>query len=164
MSAGADSPGSRQDEGDLRPGVLGWTVIALGWILMAVAVVGVLGDVRLGGIGSWVTWVLGAALVHDLLVLPVVVGLGWLLTRLVPVPWRVPLRTAVVVAAIVSLTVWPIARRWGARADNPSIVPLPVARNLLVLVAVGMIVAVGVGAVAAWRSRTPEHSPPEDPS
>jgi hypothetical protein len=94
VSAGADSSGSRQDEGDLRPGVLGWTVIALGWILMAVAVVGVFGDVRLGGIGSWVTWVLGAALVHDLLVLPVVVGLGWLLTRLVPVPWRVPLRTA----------------------------------------------------------------------
>lgn len=139
--------------GDERPGVFAWVVIVGGWVVMVVAVAGAFGDERLRGIGSWVTWLVGAALVHDLLVLPVVVAIGWLLTRAVPVPWRVPLRTALVVSAVLTATVWPIARRWGARADNPSIVPLPVARNLAWIVSALFITALGVGAVAAWRAR-----------
>jgi hypothetical protein len=139
--------------GDERPGVVAWVAIVGGWVVMAVAVAGAFGDERLRGIGSWVTWLVGAALVHDLVVLPMVVAVGWLLTRAVPVPWRVPLRTALVVSAVLTATVWPIARRWGARADNPSIVPLPVARNLTWIVAALFITALGVGAVAAWRAR-----------
>ena len=139
--------------GDERPGMVAWSAIVGGWVVMAVAVAGAFGDERLRGIGSWVTWLVGAALVHDLVVLPVVVAVGWLLTRAVPLPWRVPLRTALVVSVVLTATVWPIARRWGARADNPSIVPLPVARNLAWIVAALFLAALGVGAVAAWRAR-----------
>lgn len=136
-----------------RPGPFAWTVIVAGWIVMAVAVRGAVRDDRLGGIETWAPWIVGAALVHDLVVLPLVVAVGWVLARLVPLPWRVPLRTALVVAAVVSLAVWPIAQRWGARADNPSILPLPVARNLAVLCAALVLAALGVGAVRAWRDR-----------
>jgi hypothetical protein len=149
---------------DVRPGLFAWSVIVMGWAVMGVATVGAFTDVRLNGIGAWVTWVLGAALVHDLVLLPVVLASGWLLSRWLPVPWRVPLRTALVVAGIVALSVWPIARRWGARADNRSILPLPVQRNLLVLVATLVVVGVGVGAVSAWRARGPEQTRSEDPS
>lgn len=156
------------DEGplgsDVRPGLFAWTVIVMGWAVMGVATVGAFTDVRLGGVGAWTTWVLGAALVHDLVLLPVVLASGWLVCRLLPVPWRVPMRTALVVSGIVVLSVWPIARRWGARADNPSILPLPVQRNLLVLVATLVVVGVGVGAVSAWRARGPEQTRSEDPS
>lgn len=152
-----------QDPSEPRPGPLAWTMIAAGWALVVVAVLGAFVDDHLGGRGSWVVWVVGGALVHDLVVLPLVVGAGWLLTRWVPPPWRGPLRTAAVVAAVVSLTVWPIARRWGARADNPSILPLPVGRNLALLVAAILVVAIGVGAASAWRHKTPTDSKESSP-
>lgn len=134
---------------DLRPGPFAWAVIALGWVVMVVAVAGAWGDDALRGIGSWVRWIIGAALVHDLLLLPVVLAAGWLLTRVVPRPWRVPLRTALLVGGITALAVWPTARRWGARDDNPSILPLPVARNLAILVVVLLVIALVAGVVAA---------------
>jgi hypothetical protein len=140
--------------GDERPGPFAWVVIGLGWAVMAVAVAGAIGDERLRGLGSWAAWVVGAALVHDLVVLPAVLCVGWLLTRWLPVPWRVPMRTALVVAAVLTATVWPIARRWGARPDNPSIVPLPVARNLGWIVVALLVTAFGVGVVGATRART----------
>ena len=161
MSDDRTAPASGPDRDEPRPGWLAWAVIASGWVVMGIAVVGAVGDVRIGDLGSWATWVLGAALVHDALLLPVVTALGWLLTRWVPVPYRVPLRTALVVSGIVALTVWPIARRWGARADNPSLLPLPVQRNLAIIVAVLIAVAIAVGAVSAWRARTAASSPPE---
>jgi multisubunit Na+/H+ antiporter MnhC subunit len=138
---------------DERPGPFAWMAIVVGWAVMAVAVAGAIGDERLQGLGSWATWIVGAALVHDLVVLPAVLAVGWLLTRWVPTPWRVPMRTALVVAAVLTATVWPIARRWGARADNPSIVPLPVARNLTWIVVALFVTALGLGAVSAARSR-----------
>lgn len=134
-----------------RPGALAWSAIALGWALVIGAVVGALGDGRLRGVGSWVRWLLGAALVHDLVVLPAVVAVGWALSRFVPPAWRTPVRIAATVGAIVTATVWPIARRWGARDDNPSILPLPVGRNLLVLLIVLAVAAVAAGAVAHRR-------------
>ena len=134
---------------------------------MVVAVVGAVDELRPDEVRSWFQWLLGAALVHDLVVLPLVLGGGWMLTRLVPLAWRVPVRTAVVIAAVVTLTVWPIARRWGARADNPSILPLPVARNLAVIVALLLVGSLVAGAVTTWRQRTgtPDRRPDiEDPA
>lgn len=164
MNDGIERAGGAHDESDLRPGPLAWLVIGLGWLVLGVATLGVLRDERLGGSWSWATWVLGAALVHDLVVLPVVLGLGWTLTRLVPATWRTPLRSALIVAGIVTLSVWPIARRWGARADNPSILPLPVARNLAILVTVLVVVAIGVGAWSTWRTRASHRPVEKEPS
>ena len=145
---------SGPETSDLRLGPWGWGIVVIGWVVMVVSVVGAVDELRPDEVRSWIQWVLGAALVHDLVVLPLVLGGGWLLTRLVPLPWRVPVRTAVLVAAVVSLTVWPIARRWGAREDNPSILPLPVARNLAVIVALLLVGSLVAGAVTTWRRRT----------
>ena len=135
-----------------RPGPLAWTAIALGWVVIAVALVAGFTDDRLGGPGSWITWLLGAAVVHDAILLPAVVLVGVVLARVVPPTWRPAVRAALVVGGIVALTVWPIARRWGARADNPSILPLPVARNLAILLVALAVAALVAGLVSARRS------------
>ena len=137
-----------------RPGPLGWGVIAVGWVVIAVALVAGFTDDRLGGPGSWVVWLLGAAVVHDAILLPAVVLVGVVLARVVPPTWRPAVRAALVVGGIVALTVWPIARRWGARADNPSILPVPVARNLAILLGALAITALVAGLLSARRSRT----------
>lgn len=145
----SDPRPSDAESGDERPGPVAWALIVTGWVVMVVAVLGAFGDDGLRGSSSWARWIVGAALVHDAVVLPLVLGVGWLLARWLPVAFRVPVRTALVMGTIVSLAVWPIAARWGARTDNPSILPLPVARNLAIMWVVLAVGALGVG-VAAW--------------
>ena len=137
-----------------RPGPFAWGVIAVGWVVIAVALVAGFTDDRLGGPGSWITWLLGAAIVHDAILLPFVVLVGVVLARVVPAAWRPAVRAALVVGGIVALTVWPIARRWGARDDNPSILPLPVARNLAILLGALAVAALVAGLLSSRRSRT----------
>ena len=168
MSAGSNHT-HREDtnraaaSGDERPGVVAWVVIVGGWVLMVVAVLGAFGDEALRGSASWARWLVGAAVVHDALLLPLVLGAGWLISRWVPVPFRVPVRAALVIGAIVSLAVWPIAQRWGARDDNPSILPLPVARNLVIMWVVLFVVALGVG-TSSWLRQRRHTARPEGPS
>jgi hypothetical protein len=124
---------------------------------MAVAVFGMYRDPQLGSPRSWTMWVVGAAVLHDAVLLPVVVGAGWVLGRVLPAAWRTPWRIALVVGAVISLAVFPIARRWGARDDNPSILPLDVGRHLLVLLALlaaTALVASLVNTVRIRRRRT----------
>ncbi len=143
-----------------RPGPVAWVVIAAGWVVMGVAVVGMYRDPLLGSPGSWATWVVGAAVVHDAVVLPIVVGVGWIVGRVLPSAWRTPWRVVLVVGAVISLVTYPIARRWGARADNPSILPLDVARHLLVLLGILAVAAVVAGilnSIRIHRQHTTDH-------
>lgn len=140
-----------REPGDLRPGPIAVAAIAAGCAVSAGAVYGALRDDALGDATSWVVWLLGAGIVHDLVVLPVVLGTGWLVWRFCPADWKAPVRTAVFVAAVLVLATWPIARRFGARDDNPSILPLPVGRNLAVMVAALLLAGVAAGAVAHFR-------------
>lgn len=148
-----DEPRPDEPRPDERPGPLAWVAIAAGWAVMVVAVVGAAGDPRLDGAGSWGAWLIGSAVVHDAVVLPLVLAVGWVLWRACPTDWLVPVRTALVLGGTLTLATWPIARRWGARSDNPSILPLPVARNLAIMWGVLAVLAVTAGAVAHVRHR-----------
>ena len=65
---------------------------------LAAVLYGVYGLLTAGSrvpLGSWLTWFVGSALLHDLVIAPVWIGLGWLATRFLPRPpgrpsWSVP--------------------------------------------------------------------------
>lgn len=135
-----------------RPGPLAWVVIAAGWAVIGVVVAGVLRESERTRPGSWVAWVVGAALVHDLLLLPLVLFVGAGLGRLSRPAWRAPLRAATAVAAILALATWPTVRRYGARSDNSSLLPLDAGRNMVVLVVVLAVAALVAGFVRSRRA------------
>lgn len=156
-SVGESRPGDARRTATRGPWA--WLAIVGGWAVMVVAVIGAIRDPLLGSSASWIVWVLGVAVVHDAVVLPIVVGCGWLLGRFAPAAWRAPWRVALVVGAVLVLSTWPIARRWGARSDNPSILPLEVGRNLLVLLA-GLALGALLGSVVnTWRIRRAPDGP-----
>jgi hypothetical protein len=124
--------------------------IAAGWAVMAWAVVGVLRDATETHPGSWLIWVVGAAVIHDAVVLPVVAATGWWLIGRLPDAWRAPARTALVVGAVVALVSFPVVAAFGARPDNPSLLPLPAGRNLVVVLAAVLVAALLAG---LWGSR-----------
>jgi hypothetical protein len=133
-----------------------------GWLFWAAALVGlgfgVVGvryglDPKTGANGKVaVRWVLGLLLTHDLIVLPIVGGLGWLAGRLLPRWAAGPARGAAAASALLVAFAWPLVRRYGARADEPSRLPdASYGAHLAVVIAAVWAWAL---AVAVWRWRT----------
>lgn len=87
------------------------------------------------------TWLVGGVVLHDAVLAPVVVGLGVLAaTRLTP-RLRAPLVGLLVVLGPLTLAAVPVLGRFGARADNPTLLDRPYWTGYLALVALAVVVA-----------------------
>lgn len=133
-------------------------VAALGWLLIAVGVAGVLGAGSAVPPLSFARWVLGLALLHDLVFAPLVL----LTSRAVPARWRaLALRVAISTGCLVALA-WPQLRGWGRAPANPSIQPRDYTQGLLLAVAavLGVVAAVSAArrACRARRAASPARS------
>jgi hypothetical protein len=130
-----------------------WVGLALGVPIMAVGVVGALDNAERTHPAELARWVVGGALVHDALVLPIVLLVGWGARRLTPpVAWPA-VRWALATSAVVALVAWPFVRGYGRRASNPSLLPRDYASGTLLAVAAVWAVAIAWAVVAARRGR-----------
>jgi hypothetical protein len=91
-----------------------------------------------------------AAVTHDLLVVPVVLAAGLVLRR-APEWVRAPLQGTLLICAVVVLVSVPVLGRFGARADNPSLLPRDYPTGLAVTV--GLVVLAGAGLTVLRRVR-----------
>ncbi|MEZ5142252.1 MAG: hypothetical protein R2726_06990 [Acidimicrobiales bacterium] len=141
------SPVRAHDRNDA--GAWFWGGVVVGGTVMVGATIGLTRDVwlrdRPGDVGLWV---LGTALVHDLVLAPTVTLVGLALARVLPEPARGPVRGAAALTGILVLFAYPLLRGFGRRAANPSILPLDYGRGLAVLVGVVWAVAV---VLLGWR-------------
>ena len=104
-------------------------------------------------LGSWLTWFLGGVLVHDLVVAPLWIGLGWLAARLLPRAARPAVAVAAVVSGALVLVALPFVVGFGADPANPSFLPRAYGRDLLLLVTAVWLAAAAWAAVAVHRAR-----------
>jgi hypothetical protein len=125
------------------------TLIGLGALLMAYAISGALTDT--GVKGGALIFLVAAAVVHDGLVLPLVIGAGVLIGRLVPSRPRTAVRVAAVISLAVTVVALPLVLGRGRVPDNPSVLPLHYGRGLLVIYTI--IWATTAVAVAVQRRR-----------
>ncbi|MGY1753681.1 hypothetical protein [Blastococcus sp. SYSU D01042] len=102
---------------------------------------------------AWTTWFVGSALLHDLLVAPAWIGLGWLAARVLPRPARPAAVVGAAVSGVLTLVALPFLLGPGARPDNPSFLPHDIGRNLLLIVVAVLAAAAVWGAVATLRAR-----------
>ena len=120
--------------------------------LLAVAF-GFYGLLTAGGsipLTSWLTWFVGAALLHDLLIAPVWVALGWLAAKLLPRPARGPVVVGAAVSGVVALVAFPYVLGLGGDPGDYSFEPRDYGLTLLVVVAV-VLASSAVWAVVATR-------------
>ena len=95
-------------------------------------------------------WAVGGVVVHDAVLAPLVIGLGALAALVAP-PWlRTPLVRLLVVLGPLTLVAVPVLGRFGARADNPTLLDRPYWTGYLAIVAVAVVAT----AVSAWRRRS----------
>ena len=122
-----------------------WISAAVGWVVIGWGVAGIFRhslDTRPANLAKFVV---GGALLHDLLVAPVAILAGVLVVRAVPGRVRGPVQAALAVTAIVALFAYPLVRAYGLAANNPTSLPHNYALNLLVVL--GMVWAVTAGVI-----------------
>ena len=118
------------------PGPLGprfWISAAVGWAVIGWGVYGIVSNRLDTRPANLATFVVGGALLHDLLVAPLVIVAGVLVARAVPGRARAPVQAALVVSAIVALFAWPLVRAYGLAANNPTSLPHNYALNLAIV-------------------------------
>jgi hypothetical protein len=103
---------------------------------------------------SWVIWIVAAALGDDLIVIPVLLLIGAIVVRVVPAAVRSVVQTALVVTGAVGALgiVAILASNRRIHRDNPSLLPLPYVRNLmLILIAIWVIAAICMAVLLVRR-------------
>lgn len=145
MSAGTE----RQPE---TPAGRPWRIgLVVGGAMFAFGLYGLLHNARQTIPADWAKWVGGALVAHDALLAPVVLVIGALLTRLVPVALRGGLQATLAVCGLVALMSVPVVMAEGRRADNPSLLPHDYGQNLAIVLAA--IFAIGVVLTLARAAR-----------
>jgi hypothetical protein len=137
--------------GSSRHGRGYWIALVVGVFVMAVAVGGAYSDLSLSSFGSWGIWVIGADLVNDFVVLPVVAVIGVGLARLPLGRFRAPVQAGLFASAMVLVVAFP-ALTDKAASDNPTIQPLNYATATLTVLAV-VWAAVALWSVVRHRAR-----------
>ncbi len=123
-----------------------WVGFAIGSAVMAFGLAGLLDNADAVHPAEFAKWFVGADLVHDFVVAPVVLVVGAVLVRAVRMPWRVPLQAGFVASAIVLAVAWAPLRGYGRAVvpDNATVQPLDYSTALLT------VLAVVWAAVAVW--------------
>jgi Kef-type K+ transport system membrane component KefB len=133
---------------------LQWILVATGTILCSFGVLGSIFGDRTDPVRVAVLIVL-AAVTHDLLIVPVVLAAGLVLRR-APDWARAPLQATLLICAVVVLVSVPVLGRFGARADNPSLLPRDYQAGLAVVLGLVLLAAAGLAALRCLRRRRTE--------
>ena len=140
----ATEPPPAEERPEPPSGPLFWVGAVVGGAVIGYGVWGLLDQFGTTQAREVAIWFLGGAVLHDGLVAPLAVVLGWALSRALPRLAQRPVQLALAATALLVVFTWPTVRGYGRSAAVPSALPLDYGRNLL-----WTLVAVWVGA-AVW--------------
>jgi hypothetical protein len=129
---------------------------AVGVVLALVGVWHLLGN-GFADLAATVAWLVGGVVAHDALIAPLVVLLGVGLLPRLPSWGRGPAVAGFVVLLTVTLTAVPVLGRFGAKPDDPWLLPRPYGALWLGFALV--VVAAVVGASVLRRRRSGKGAP-----
>jgi hypothetical protein len=118
-----------------------------GWLLVSRQDLGQLVEVA--------AWLAAGVLAHDALLSGFLLALGLLGTRLLGDAWRAAATVALVVWGSLTVVAVPVLGRFGARADNPTLLDRPYLASWLAITGL-TVAAVVVAGLAGSRARTSE--------
>jgi hypothetical protein len=147
MTLGA--PDERPEPG----GKLFWLSAIAGWIVIAYGIRGLLHH-HVDTNPSDLAWFfVGGALLHDLLVAPLLLIAGVLVARSVPGRARAIVQAALIVSGALALFAYPFIRGYGHAVHNPSALPHNYTADLAIALAVVWGVASVLVVALLWRRR-----------
>lgn len=148
----SSSVGRRSEAATLGRSKLFWASVVAGWALIVVGVVGAIGNARHTKPVEWGIWILGAAVVHDGVIAPIVFLAGAALRRVATKGVRTTLTAGLVVTALTVVATFPIFSGLGVRADNPSHLPRDYWTGLGIVLGIVWLATAAL-LLRAWRHR-----------
>jgi hypothetical protein len=125
-----------------------WLFVLPGLAAGAYGLVGLLTAGPRVPLRSVLTWFVGSALLNDVVLAPVWIGLGWLAIRFLPQAARPALTVGFAVTGLLTLVALPFVLGYGADPGNASFLPRDYGRNLVLLDG-GVLVLASLWAIAA---------------
>ncbi len=113
-----------------------WIGLAFGLPLIAYGIRGVLAEIPGVQLTSFIQFFVGGAIIHDVIVAPLVCVIGWSFVRRLPTVAMGPVQAALLVSAVVSLVSWPFVRGYGITPTEPSFLSRNYTASLLLVLAV----------------------------
>jgi hypothetical protein len=100
--------------------------ISIGAPLVAVATYELVSEAGSSGAIAVGRWLVGANLVHDLVIAPMVCVTGWVVARVVPRALRAPIEAGTIVSGVLLIVAFPVLRGYGRDQvpGNPTVQPL----------------------------------------
>ena len=108
-------------------------------------------------------WVIGAVIIHDGILSPAVVGVGWVLARTVPARARRYLQGALIVIGLVTVVAIRLILLRGREPASKAILLRDYGGNLTLLIALAAAASLGLYAMRVARDRV-EHRTTETPA
>lgn len=125
--------------------------LAVGVPVIAYGIRGVIVDAADTHPAELARWIVGLAVVNDLLVIPAAIAVGFGLRRITPA-WLWPaVRAGLLSTAVLGAVAWPLVRGYGKDPANPSLFPRSYGTGLLAAVAVVWLAVLAWGLVARRR-------------
>ena len=120
-------------------------LVAVG-VLMGLWGLWLVRDFRFDQLRSTVTWLAGGVVLHDAILAPLVVGVGVILARFVPVYARKPVTVGLILWGTVTVAVANVLSGMGGKPDNNTVLNLPYVATWL---AMTVVVFGGIAAYSA---------------
>lgn len=133
------------------------TLVAAGLALGLVGAGLLLTGVDLGTLALLALWLVGAVVIHDGLVSPLVIGVGWVLHHTVPARARRYLQGGLVAAALITVVAVPMIAQQGAQLASKALLQQNFGSNLALLV--GLVAAVSLLLYAVRVARDARRRP-----
>lgn len=126
-------------------GRLFWVGLAVGWSVIGFGVLSLVSHAGATHPIVSALYVVGAALAHDLVLVPLTLAFATMVGGRLPARIRARATAASIATGVVLLFVYPALRGFGRLSDNPSLLPRDYAFGLAVALAVVWLTA------AVWR-------------
>jgi hypothetical protein len=120
----------------VKRGPLFWISAVVGWAFIGWGLRGVFQyhiDTRPGELARFF---ISGALIHDLILAPVVIVVGYVVARVVPAGWRSYVQAALIVSGLLALFTYPEVRDYARVLHNPTSLPHNYTANLAIVIGV----------------------------
>jgi divalent metal cation (Fe/Co/Zn/Cd) transporter len=138
-----------------------WPLAVLGWGIIVYGFVGLVANSSRTHPPTWAVWFFGAAIVHDLLLAPIVLLIGSQIALRAPGRGKAYVQAALIMSGIVVLTSIPVLLGFGRNPNDPSTLPNNYITGLLAVLAV-IWTLVALTSLARAESRS-QNSKDEQP-
>ncbi len=130
-----------------------WVSAGAGWVLIAWGLRGALHHHIDTRPPEMARFVVGGVILHDLVFAPIVIAVGYGLSRTVKGRWRAAVQAALFISGCAALFTWPEVRDYARVLHNPSSLPHNYTANLLIVCGAVWAVTAVVAAVTALARR-----------